>query len=126
MAPDAISPEVKAFLARHVHSTAELEVLLLLHRGPADMWTPERAAESLRMPVPWTAERLATMEETGLAVADGAGFRYRRDGHSARTVDQLAVAYRERKTRVVALLYSGGSDAESFADAFRLKRRRRD
>jgi len=126
VAPDAIPTEVKRFVAQHVHSTAELEVLLLLHRTPAEMWTPERAAEALRMPVPWTAGQLATMQEAGLLDADGAGFRYRREGADSRTVDQLASAYRDRKTRVVSLLYSGGSDAESFADAFRLKRRGRE
>lgn len=123
MAPDQIPTEVKHFLAQHVHSTAELEVLLLLHRAPTEMWTPERAAEALRMPVPWTAGQLTTMEAAGLAAADGAGFRYNRDGASTRTVDQLAVAYRERKTRVVSLLYAGTSDAGTFADAFRLRRR---
>jgi len=129
VASDQFPPELKAFVARHLHSTAELEVLLLLHRSRSEVWTPERAAEALRMPVPWTAEQLVKMQEAGLAAPEGAGFRYQSDGPSARTVDQLATAYRDRKTRVVSLLYSsgsGGSDAESFADAFRLKRRGRE
>jgi len=127
VAPDEIPTEVKRFVAQHVHSTAELEVLLLLHGTPAQMWTPERAAEALRMPLPWTAGQLATMQESGLLAAEGAGFRYRPDGADSRTVDLLATAYRDRKTRVVSLLYSSsGSDAESFADAFRLKRRGKD
>lgn len=122
MNPDGFPRALEAFVARHLHSTAELEVLLLLHRSRTEVWTPERAAVALRMPVPWTAEQLVKMEEAGLATADGAGLRYRSEGPSAHLVDQLAIAYRDRKTRVVSLLYSAGSDAESFADAFRIRR----
>ena len=123
MKPDAFPRELEAFVGRHLHSTAELEVLLLLHRSRTEVWTPERAAVALRMPVAWTAEQLVKMEQAGLAAADGAGYRYLADGSSAPVVEQLAIAYRDRKTRVVSLIYSAGSDAESFADAFRIRRR---
>lgn len=122
----AIGREVHGFLAEHVHSTAELDLLLLMRRDPAREWTPEAAGAELRMPVPWAAGQLATLRAMGvLAAAPGAdAYHYAAAPELARVVDAVADAYRTHKTRVVSLIYSEpAGDAESFADAFRIRRR---
>lgn len=135
MAGDPIPPQVRQFVTDRIHSTAELELLLLL-RGDGDVssagrgWSARRAGEELRMPVAWAAGQLAAMQATGLLSLqhgpDGGepAYCYAPGADAARLVDQLAEAYRHRKTRVVALIYAAeSSGATSFADAFRMRRR---
>ncbi len=79
------------------------------------------------MPVPWAAGQLAAMHATGLLVEEAGDERrylYEPAAHLRRLVDEVAVAYRERKTRVVAVIFGEPtSDAQTFADAFRVRRR---
>ena len=120
-----LSPQARRFLADHIHSTAELELLLMMRRDAVTGWTAETAGGEMRMPVPWAAGQLATMRASGLLALDAAAecYRYRPAPDLDRTVAEVADAYRIRKTRVVALIFAEpSSDARSFADAFRLRR----
>jgi len=104
-----------------------LELLLLLRKDPTEAWSAETAAREMRMPVPWTVGQLAAMHATGLLVAEGGNehrYRYQPAAHLRQLVDEVAVAYRERKTRVVSVIFGEPiTDARSFADAFRVRRR---
>ncbi len=90
-------------------------------------WSAETAARQTRMPVPWAAGQLAAMHATGLLgkdASDEGRYLYEPAADLRRLVDEMAVAYRERKTRVVAVIFGeAASDAQSFADAFRVRRR---
>jgi len=122
---DGFSSQARRFLADHINSTAELELLLLVRRG-ATGWNAEAVGSEMRMPIPWAAGQLATMRATGLLSFDPASesYRYAPAPELERTVAEIAEAYKSRKTRVVALIFAEpASDAESFADAFRLRRK---
>ena len=129
MAADPIPLPVRHFVAEHISSAVQLELLLLLRRDPAQAWSPAIAAQEMRMPIPWAAGQLAGMRATGLL-----GLQAGQDEHEpaycyappaglARVIDDLADAYRNRKTRVVSLIFEDSSDAQAFADAFRIRRR---
>jgi len=118
---------VREFIAERFTSTSELELLLLLRDNPLASWSAETAARQLRMPVPWAAGQLAAMHATGLLAEeaeDDRRYRYDPTAQLGRLVDGVAMAYRERKTRVVSVIFGEPtSDAQSFADAFRVRRR---
>jgi len=123
---DELSSPARRFLADHITSTAELDLLLLMRREATTGWTAEALGVEMRMPVPWAAGQLATMRATGLLSLDPAAERYRYAPapELERAVTEIAEAYKARKTRVVALIYAEpDSDAKSFADAFRLRRK---
>lgn len=129
MAGDPIPLSVRQFVAERISSAAELELLLMLRRNPARAWSPAIAAQEMRMPVPWAADRLAAMRATGLLALEAGqdehelAYCYAPPPSLARVIDQLADAYRDRKTRVVSLIFEDSSDAQVFADAFRIRRR---
>ncbi len=126
VAADPIPLPVRQFVAEHISSAVQLELLLLLRRDPARAWPPAIAAREMRMPVSWAAGQLAAMRATGLlAVQDERepAYCYAPPARLARVIDDLADAYRNRKTRVVSLIFEDSSDAQAFADAFRIRRR---
>jgi DNA-binding transcriptional regulator GbsR (MarR family) len=104
----------------------EIEVLLLLSREARPM-TVEEIRAALRLP----ASDLPMSSVTRLVAADlvtaeqknGIRFRYApATPELRRAVELLAVAYNERPVTLVRLVYNRPSAAQSFADAFRIKK----
>jgi hypothetical protein len=83
--PRSISPDVHRFVTERIHSVAQLELLLMLHRDPPVEWTAEAAAREMRYPTDWAA-------------AEPLGFR---------RVDELAEAFTRRRSTVTALISPG-------------------
>lgn len=123
--PEPISPAVRRFVAERIHSVAELELLLMLHRDPSVEWTAESAGREMRFPADWVAQQLVGFERAGLLGESGrpqSRYRYRPTDALARVVDELAETFSRRRTTVTALIYSGaGKDVQCFSDAFRLR-----
>lgn len=120
---------MRNFVAEHIHSVTQLELLLLLHRDPAIVWTPERAAAELRLPDAWAADQLERFIAAGLLLpgGEGAGFRYRTDAASAAVVDELAQLYARRRTTVTSLIFTpGADDVRLLSDAFLIRRSKED
>ena len=104
----------------------EIEVLLLLADEPAGL-PVDTIRERLRLPVSeLPLDSLKRLVTNGLVKLDGddAGrFCYGvTDAATRRAVDLLRVAYNERPVTLVRLVYSRPSVAQTFADAFRVKR----
>jgi hypothetical protein len=71
--------------------------------------------------------RLSDLEQRGLIMRSGEGWRYAADGELAAAVDDLAAAYATRRFTVVELIFTNPSDqATAFADAFRIRKKRDD
>jgi hypothetical protein len=126
MASSRISPRARRFLAAHIHSVMQLELLLLVSRRAEDGCTAQEAAAELRAPVGWAETQLVDFAGQGVvAFDDGAGAaRYRFDaaGPHARAVADVADAYARRRTSVIKLIFAAPArDVESFSDAFRLR-----
>jgi hypothetical protein len=122
-----ISEPVRRFIAQHVHSAAQLEVLLLLRAVPGREWSIHDVARA-QVSTPDMAERmLEDLRARGLASGGGTAgrFRYAPPDGLASVIDDLAEAYATRRVAVVGLIFSKPSSAVTgLADAFRIRRGR--
>jgi hypothetical protein len=125
MAED-IPTDVKQFIAEHLNSVAELEVLLLVKGESAREWTPEDISKLLCMPAEVIEGHLVGLESRGLLAATPAPPRYRfhpRTTELEQVVHCLDEIYKERRVSVITLIYSKPVDkVRTFADAFRLRK----
>jgi hypothetical protein len=126
MASSRISPRARRFLAAHIHSVMQLELLLLMARRDVEGCTAPEAAAELRAPVGWVETQLVDFAGNRVIGFDDAAseVRYRFDaaGPHAQAVGELADAYARRRTSVIKLIFAAPPrDIESFADAFRLR-----
>jgi hypothetical protein len=121
-----ISRDVRSFVADHVHSIAQLELLLLLHGEPGQAYTAAEAGRTLRAPERFVGGQLADFYAAGVLSADDSvppAYRFDRSGRHARVVDDLAACVGRRKRAVHDLILRGpSSDVQVFSDAFRLRR----
>jgi hypothetical protein len=120
-----IPESVARFLAAHVRSLEQLEILLLLAASPERVWTADSVNAVVRSSAASAAERLAELRALGLlAVDDSKAYRYappNRDVSAA--VEELAHFYKERRVKIVEMIYAPPSDpVRGFADAFKLKK----
>jgi hypothetical protein len=120
--------DVDRFLARHVDTIEQLEVLLLLHRLPAADWTAEAVANALYIQPASAARRLAALADFGLLAAKSASApTYRYAPQSAeldQTVGRLAETYRERRVAVITAIASRPMEnVRAFSDAFRIRKK---
>jgi hypothetical protein len=67
----SISPEVRRFVLERIHSVAQLELLLMLHRDPSVEWTAETAGREMRYPADLAAAELLGLRRAGLVGARG-------------------------------------------------------
>lgn len=126
MKPQPLHPDVHALILERIDSVAQLEVLLLLLRDPAKVWTSHTLAKELRVTEPWTNSQLQLLTQHNLAVkvsGVAGGFRYGADPVTHATVQDLARAYQSHPVAVVTLIYTKPNRAlQSFSDAFRLRK----
>ncbi len=118
------------FVADHIHSVTQLELLLLLHRDPRVAWTATRAAAEMRFPSAWAGDQLERFAAGGFVTAsdeDEPSFRYQPNGDHAVVVDELAELYRRRRTSLTSLIFRPARDeVQLLSDAFRIRRRKED
>jgi predicted ArsR family transcriptional regulator len=128
----AVSEELELFVAEHIHSLHQLEVLLLLQRTAPRAWTAAQTAAELRTNPAAAAATLAKLAERGLlATSTGADPTYTY-APAAPELDEAVIAlaemYEERRLTVIDLIFSSPEKPEAiraFADAFRLRGRDR-
>jgi len=129
--PDQIDPGVRAFIAEQIQSVAQLELILLLHGNPSQLWSAADAARSFGLSPEMTLDLLRGLCRQGFAAAtDDAEPRFRFAPKSAEfqhLVDQLAILYQQRRVRLVQMIYSRPIDKlQGFADAFRFRKGKED
>jgi hypothetical protein len=126
MARGGIPRDVRSFIADHVHSITQLELLLLLHGEPEQPWSAAEASRALRAPERLLGGQLADFYAAGVLTAspsDVPEYSFSTTSPHARTVDALAACVRQRKRAVHDLILRGpSSDVQVFSDAFRLRR----
>ena len=126
-----IPPDIIEFVADHIGSVVQLEVLLLLHAEPGREWAGAELAEQLRIEPAWAAGQLASLCGSGLLACRGAPaplYRYEpQTPELAGVVDGLARLYAERRVSVISLIFSKPPEPlRDFADAFRFRRNKPD
>jgi hypothetical protein len=123
----ALPEHVQAFIAEHITSVAQLELLLLLRSRASDELDADEVARTLYTSPDMMAVQLAELEGHGLLVSRMDSTRvYRYQPRSAElktTVSHLAEMYKERRVSVISAIYAGPVDrVRTFADAFKLRR----
>jgi len=123
MSQDFISPDLRAFLLRHLDSIGQLEALLLLHRERHRAWDAGEVARRLYTSETDAAGILAHLAAEGLIVAGEDGFRYCPMTHDqADMVEKLAVAYARHLIPVTNIIHAKPRRVREFANAFKLKK----
>ena len=121
--PQPLQPRVCDLIVDRIESVAQLEVLLLLLRDPARLWTAAQLATELRVADSWTQAQLQELSQQNLAVRDGQGFRYDANAATHATVQELERAYQSHPVAVVTLIYTKPNRTlKSFSDAFKLRK----
>jgi hypothetical protein len=98
---------VKNFINEHVHSIAQLDVLVTLHNDPRVAWTSEQIAHRLYLRPQITHELLIDLVHRGFVTQGDGGFRYEPADDSVRgAIDQLAGLYQQRRVAVIAEIFA--------------------
>lgn len=125
MSTNEIPDFVKQFIARHIRTVNDLEVLLLLAGGRRE-WTAQEVDERIFLGLDPTENVLAGLVDSCLIVrTQGAPSRFAYDASNPDelAVRELARIYAQMRVRVIEQIYKGPADTlKSFADAFRFKR----
>jgi hypothetical protein len=121
-----IPDDAHRLVAQRIHSTHELELLLLLRQLPEQGWTDRDAAAAVRVGSDAAARMLFDLMARGLLrLVNNAPLTYRYDPASpelARAVDAVAAAHAAAPAAVRALIRRPAPPSlRQFADAFRLR-----
>ena len=127
MGDDDLPTEVRDLVGRRLGSMEEVEILLLL-AGVPDALAAGEIRERLRMPPSLQPmASLARLIDNDLICEERGEseplYRYApARPELRRAVDLLAIAYNQRPVTLVRLVYHRPSAAQSFADAFRVRK----
>jgi hypothetical protein len=124
VAEHGVPAPVRQFVAEHIESVAQLEVLLLLRAASDKDWTaPEVARALVTQPESAAAGWLDDLAKRGLAREAGGAYRFDAPPELEPMLDDLAESYAKYRVTVVALIFAKPSDRiTSFADAFRIRK----
>jgi hypothetical protein len=124
--PDEFPPKLEQFIAQHIESLAQLEMLLLMRQDPERHWDCAEIARLLYIGGDMCAQLVKDLERHGIVrqVPESDGYQYHpRDAEMNRLVSDLASIYQERRVAVITQIYSRPmKKVQTFADAFRLRR----
>jgi hypothetical protein len=117
---------VRRFIAGHIESVGQLEVLLLLRAAADKEWTTDEVARAVVTQPASAAGWLEQLAGDGLVSMAGERFRYSPpSGDVERAIDELAESYAKYRVAVIGLIFSKPSErVRDFPEAFRLKRPR--
>jgi hypothetical protein len=121
---DDFPADVKEFIRKHIHSIAQLEVLLLIGREPQRAWTTDEITSRLYLRTQMVAALLTDIVRRGFAVQEEGCFRYQPANDIDRQlIERLAEVYQVRRVAVTTEIFSKPREfARAFADAFRLRK----
>lgn len=105
---DRLPDELRAFIARNIHSVEQLEILLFLRRRADTAHTAPGIARELHFDVRSTANRLGELDRVGLLRQTAEGYHYAAAGALDAAVRLLHDAYVDRRVAVISAIYAGG------------------
>lgn len=130
MAPNDLPEEVKRLLREHISSVEQLEVLLLLRSRSSESFDRRTITHELRTSESSAAARLTDLAAQGFLAFDDTTESYRyapQVDWFDRAVELLDTAYRDRRYRVVELIFSKPiENLRAFAGAFRFNKNKPD
>jgi hypothetical protein len=129
--PPGVPEEVTTFLADHIESILELELLLLLRTDPARSWTASDLAQQLKIDPAFAAAQLEKFHQRKLLARDETrtgepqyAYRYApATPELDATVASVDAAYASHRVSIIGLIFSKPiSTLKTFADAFRIRK----
>lgn len=127
-----LPPPVQQLLETQLDSFEKLELVLVLHAAPARSATLVELARQLQFPQELVGRIVYQLAETGLVQVDGGTAHFvERPGQRA-ALDELRATYDDDRVLIVTTLSEiamkriRGMAARTFADAFRLRKKRGD
>lgn len=121
-----IPRHVESFIAAHLTSVAQLEILLLMHRSRGRPFTPAAVADELRIDPGWATaelERLRRASVVDTSAGEGEYCFAPKAPEVSATVDDLERLYRTHRVSVITAIFADHADSvSSFADAFKLRK----
>lgn len=119
-----ISRDVEAFIAAHLTSVAQLEILLLLHGNVGRSYSPLEVGEALRIDPGWAGAELERLHQHGLFGKESDCYAYAPATEElGSATDALSKAFTTHRVSVITMIFATPSDSVgSFADAFKLRR----
>lgn len=123
--PHDIPVEVRQFVAQHIQSLDQLEILLLVSALPDREWTADAVYKVVLSNPELVAERLESFVRAGLLKCSGDPPLYSYGPSSAEVGNHIAVLsalYKMSRHKVVELIYRPRDPLKEFSDAFKFKR----
>jgi len=119
-----IRPEVLEFIRGALKTVWALELLLIMRRRRAQLWSIDALVSELRGSRNIVNEAIATFVQAGLVREEKDGFCYGpASPRSDQIMEELEAIYSERPNLVINAIMSAQNDKlQNFANAFRLKR----
>jgi len=120
-----VPPNVRQLIERHIRSATEIEVLLLLYRGPETFWAAPAAAAVVGAREQDVRAHFGRFEAAGLIERGQQtdAYRFAPASEEARSaVAGLATAYADDRNGVLRIVIGSLSQITAFSDAFRLSR----
>ena len=117
-----MSQSVRRFVAGHISSVWQLELLLLFKHSTLPL-SAEQASRALYLACDLVAPALKRFNDSGILEPlpdDAHTYRYLPKSEAlSQVIDELDKAYNQQRVRVINLIFSG--PMQSFADSFRFK-----
>jgi hypothetical protein len=125
VAETGVPTSVRGFIASHIVSVAQLEVLLLLRAASDKEWTSTEVARALVTQPEAAAGWLEDLRQRGLAIESEGRYRYAPlSVELDQIVDDLAESYAKYRVAVIGLIFGRPSEGVTrLADAFRIRRK---
>lgn len=120
-----LSNDIKQFIAEHVHSVLQLEVLLVVSQNKDKVWTPAAVGRDLHLSAESAKVQLDGLSRSLLTPLEGTDedlYRYNPTSDELnQTVRQLATAYATQRVAVLTLIFAKRIDKVSlFKETFRM------
>jgi hypothetical protein len=125
VAETGVPTSVRGFIASHIVSVTQLEVLLLLRAAADKEWTASEVARALVSQPEAAAGWLEDLRQRGLATERDGAYRYSpANDELNQIVDGLAESYAKYRVAVIGLIFGRPSEGVTqLADAFRIRRK---
>jgi len=127
MPEDALPSNLYDFITQNVRSLEQLEILLLVARDRETIWTVQSVYDVILSTKPsverWLDEftRLSFLHKEA---SDVFVYRFIATDETAALIRDLGQLYKTKPVRVIEAIFKADQNpAQSFADAFRLKRK---
>jgi predicted transcriptional regulator len=123
MSENPISPAIQQFIAQHIQSVEELEILCLLGKEPSEFLQVGAIFRQIKSNESSIAGRLKKFAREKIVILQGDETYGLSPAHH-KIVAELAASYGERQVSVLELIYKKPSPSiQDFSEAFRLKKK---